>query len=167
TILNAANAVISNNTGRKSKKLWTDQGEGNKIYVYYGDSERDEGYFVTGVIQKNRTNQHKYRDHAILYRTNAQSRVIEETLIKSDIPYQIVGGIKFYDRKEIKDLLAYLRLLSNPDDDISLTRIINVPKRGIGDTTVAKLTAAAAERGISIFRLLYTVDDLGFAGRTR
>ena len=88
-------------------------------------------------------------------------------LIKSDIPYQIVGGIKFYDRKEIKDMLAYLRLLSNPDDDISLTRIINVPKRGIGDTTVAKLAAAAAERGTSIYRVLETVDDLGFAGRTR
>jgi DNA helicase-2/ATP-dependent DNA helicase PcrA len=102
-----------------------------------------------------------------LYRTNAQSRVIEEILIKSDIPYQIVGGIKFYDRKEIKDLLAYLRLLSNPDDDISLTRIINVPKRGLGDTTVGKLAAAAGERGVSIFRVLQTVDDLGFAGRTR
>ncbi|MFP4975294.1 DNA helicase PcrA [Paenibacillus sp. CN-4] len=167
TILNAANGVIANNSGRKPKKLWTDAEEGPKIKVYRADSEHDEGYFITGEISKNVKQGRRYQDHAILYRTNAQSRVIEEILIKSDIPYQIVGGIKFYDRKEIKDLLAYLRLLSNPDDDISLTRIINVPKRGLGDTTVAKLAAAAGERGVSIFRVLQTVDDLGFAGRTR
>lgn len=166
-ILNAANNVIGLNTGRKPKNLWTEQGEGPKIKVFRGDTEHDEGYFVTSEISKSVTAGKSYQDHAILYRTNAQSRVIEEILIKSDIPYQIVGGIKFYDRKEIKDLLAYLRLISNPDDDISLTRIINVPKRSIGDTTVAKLAAAAAERGISIFRVLEIVDDLGFAGRTR
>ncbi|MBW4081576.1 DNA helicase PcrA [Paenibacillus sp. S150] len=166
-ILNAANGVIALNTGRKPKKLWTDSDEGEKIKVFRGDSEHDEGYFVTGEISKNVKQGQAYQNHAILYRTNAQSRVIEEILIKSDIPYQIVGGIKFYDRKEIKDLLAYLRLLSNPDDDISLTRIINVPKRGLGDTTVGKLAAAAASQGVSIFRALQTVDDLGFAGRTR
>ncbi|CAH1059509.1 DNA helicase PcrA [Paenibacillus pseudetheri] len=166
-ILNAANGVIALNSGRKPKKLWTDSEEGPKIKVYRADSEHDEGYFVTGEISKNVKQGQAYQNHAILYRTNAQSRVIEEILIKSDIPYQIVGGIKFYDRKEIKDLLAYLRLLSNPDDDISLTRIINVPKRGLGDTTVGKLAAAAGERGVSIFRVLQTVDDLGFAGRTR
>lgn len=167
TILNAANSVIANNAGRKPKKLWTDQGDGNKIKVYRADSEHAEGYFVASEIVKNVKDGGQYRNHAILYRTNAQSRVIEEILIKSDIPYQIVGGIKFYDRKEIKDILAYLRLLSNPDDDISLTRIINVPKRGIGSTTLAKLAAAAAERSTSIFKVLATVDDLGFAGRTR
>lgn len=167
TILNAANEVIAQNSGRKPKNLWTDKGSGNKIKVYRGDSEHDEGYFITSEINKNIKEAKNYRDHAILYRTNAQSRVIEEILIKSDIPYQIVGGIKFYDRKEIKDMLAYLRLLSNPDDDISLTRIINVPKRGIGDTTVAKLAAAAAERSVSIYKVLEFVDDLGFAGRTR
>lgn len=167
TILNAANEVIGNNTGRKPKKLWTDKGDGDKIKVYRADSEHDEGYFVTTEIHNSVKSGRNYRDHAILYRTNAQSRVIEEILIKSDIPYQIVGGIKFYDRKEIKDLLAYLRVLSNPDDDISLTRIINVPKRGIGDTTVAKLADAAAQRGTSIYRVLEVVDDLGFAGRTR
>ncbi|WP_310550685.1 DNA helicase PcrA [Paenibacillus glufosinatiresistens] len=166
-ILDAANGVIALNTGRKPKKLWTDSEEGEKIKVYRADSEHDEGYFITGEISKSVKQGRRYQDHAILYRTNAQSRVIEEILIKSDIPYQIVGGIKFYERKEIKDLLAYLRLLSNPDDDISLTRIINVPKRGLGDTTVAKLAAAAASRGVSIFRVLETVDDLGFAGRTR
>ncbi|MUG68360.1 DNA helicase PcrA [Paenibacillus campinasensis] len=166
-ILDAANAVINLNTGRKPKKLWTEQDEGEKIKVFRGDTEHDEGYFVTSEISKNVNAGKSYQDHAILYRTNAQSRVIEEILIKSDIPYQIVGGIKFYDRKEIKDILAYLRLLSNPDDDISLTRIINVPKRSIGDTTVAKLATAAAERGMSIYRVLEIVDDLGFAGRTR
>lgn len=167
TILNAANEVIGHNTGRKPKKLWTDKGDGDKIKVYRADSEHDEGCFVTTEIHNSVKSGRNYRDHAILYRTNAQSRVIEEILIKSDIPYQIVGGIKFYDRKEIKDLLAYLRVLSNPDDDISLTRIINVPKRGIGDTTVAKLADAAAQRGTSIYRVLEVVDDLGFAGRTR
>ncbi|NMO96722.1 DNA helicase PcrA [Paenibacillus lemnae] len=166
-ILNAANNVIGLNTGRKPKNLWTDAGEGPKIKVFRGDTEHDEGYFVTSEINKNVKDGKNYQDHAILYRTNAQSRVIEEILIKSDIPYQIVGGIKFYDRKEIKDMLAYLRLISNPDDDISLTRIINVPKRSIGDTTVGKLAAAAAERGTSIYRVLEIVDDLGFAGRTR
>ncbi|MFB5266660.1 DNA helicase PcrA [Paenibacillus enshidis] len=166
-ILNAANEVIAQNSGRKPKKLWTDKEGGAKIKVFRGDSEHDEGYFVASEILKNVKAGKSYSHHAILYRTNAQSRVVEEILIKSDIPYQIVGGIKFYDRKEIKDILAYLRLLSNPDDDISLTRIINVPKRSIGDTTVAKLAAAAAERGISIFRVLQVVDDLGFAGRTR
>lgn len=166
-ILNAANKVIALNTGRKPKNLWTEQGEGEKIKVFRGDSEHDEGYFVTSEISKSVKTGKSYQDHAILYRTNAQSRVIEEILIKSDIPYQIVGGIKFYDRKEIKDILAYLRLISNPDDDISLTRIINVPKRSIGDTTVGKLAAAAAEKGTSIFGVLRFVDDLGFAGRTR
>jgi len=166
-ILNAANAVIKMNTGRKPKKLWTDQGEGEPITVYQADSEHDEGYFVTNEIRQNVRNGRKYADHAILYRTNAQSRVIEEILIKSDIPYQIVGGIKFYDRKEIKDLLAYLRLVSNPDDDISLERIINVPKRGIGDTTLAKLAAEAARRGTSIHGVLADLDGLDINARTR
>ncbi|MBU5444354.1 DNA helicase PcrA [Paenibacillus sp. MSJ-34] len=166
-ILAAANAVIKNNTGRKPKKLWTDQGEGAKIIVYQADSEHEEGYFITSEIKKNREQAKAYQDHAILYRTNAQSRVIEEILIKSDIPYQIVGGIKFYDRKEIKDLLAYLRLISNPDDDISLTRIINVPKRGIGDTTLGKLADAAAQRGVSIFHTIDEMDDLDINGKTK
>ncbi|MFC4102059.1 DNA helicase PcrA [Paenibacillus xanthanilyticus] len=166
-ILNAANAVINLNTGRKAKKLWTDRGEGEPITVYQAESEHEEGYFVTGEIQKNIKQGKKYADHAILYRTNAQSRVIEETLIKSDIPYQIVGGIKFYDRKEIKDLLAYLRLISNPDDDISFERVVNVPKRGIGDTTVAKLADIAGSRGISIFALLEELDWIDVTGRAR
>ncbi|RIX47347.1 DNA helicase PcrA [Paenibacillus nanensis] len=166
-ILDAANAVIKRNTGRKPKKLWTDQGPGDMIKLYQADSEHDEGYFVTGEIRKNVNKGRRFSDHAILYRTNAQSRVIEEILIKSDIPYQIVGGIKFYDRKEIKDLLAYLRLISNPDDDISLVRIINVPKRGIGDTTVSKLAEEAARRGTSIYRVLTDLGDVEVNGRTR
>lgn len=166
-ILDAANAVIKLNTGRKPKKLWTEQGAGDLITLYQADSEHEEGYYVTGEIRKNVNNGKKFSDHAILYRTNAQSRVIEEILIKSDIPYQIVGGIKFYDRKEIKDLLAYLRLVSNPDDNISLARIINVPKRGIGDTTVAKLEEEAARRGTSVFRVLDDLGDVEVNGRTR
>ena len=166
-ILNAANAVIKQNTGRKAKKLWTDRGEGDPIGVYQADTEHDEGYFVTGEIRRNKQGGRKYADHAILYRTNAQSRVIEEILIKSDIPYQIVGGIKFYDRKEIKDLLAYLRLISNPDDDISLVRVINVPKRGSGDTTLGKLAAEAARRGVSIHAVLGDLDGVDVAGKTK
>lgn len=159
-ILEAANQVIKNNMGRKAKNLWTDQAGGEKITVYQGDSEHEEGYFVAREIKRNRENGRRYGDHAILYRTNAQSRVIEEILIKSEVPYQIVGGTKFYDRKEIKDILAYLRLVSNPDDDTSLLRIINVPKRGLGDTTLAKVQEEASRRGISIYRLLAEGDGL-------
>ncbi|MUT64969.1 DNA helicase PcrA [Paenibacillus sp. NEAU-GSW1] len=167
-ILDAANAVIKLNTGRKPKKLWTDQGAGDLISVYQADSEHDEGYFVTGEIRKNVKNGgRKYDEHAILYRTNAQSRVIEEILIKSDIPYQIVGGIKFYDRKEIKDLLAYLRLISNPDDDISLQRIINVPKRGIGDTTIGKIQEEAIRSGTSMFAVLGNMQGMDINARTQ
>ncbi|TFE29082.1 DNA helicase PcrA [Cohnella luojiensis] len=159
-ILDAANAVIKNNIGRKAKNLWTDQNGGDKITVYQGDSEHEEGYFIAGEIRKNRQNARRYADHAILYRTNAQSRVVEEILIKSEIPYQIVGGIKFYDRKEIKDILSYLRLVSNPDDDNSLNRIVNVPKRGLGDTTMAKVQEEASRKGISILKLLNEGDGL-------
>ncbi|QHW32639.1 DNA helicase PcrA [Paenibacillus rhizovicinus] len=166
-ILNAANAVIKLNSSRKDKKLWTDQGEGEAIMIYQADTEHDEGFFVTGQIRQQVNKGRKFADHAILYRTNAQSRVIEETLIKSDIPYQIVGGVKFYDRKEIKDLLAYLRLISNPDDDVCFQRIVNVPKRGIGDTTVAKLLEEAGRRGVSVFNLLEQLDWLDVTGRAR
>lgn len=166
-ILNAANEVIGNNTGRKPKKLWTDKAEGQKIKCYLADSEHEEGYFIAGAINQNVRNGKTFSQHAILYRTNAQSRVIEEILIKSDIPYQIVGGIKFYDRKEIKDILAYLRLISNPDDDISLARIINVPRRGIGDTTLDKLATIAGQRGFSIFALLHDINSVDISGRAK
>lgn len=165
TILNAANTVIKNNPGRKAKNLWTDQGEGQRIQIYTADSEHEEGYFIAGKIRSNQAAGRTYAEHAILYRTNAQSRVIEEILIKSDIPYQIVGGIKFYDRKEIKDILAYLRLIANPDDDISFARVVNVPKRGIGDTTVDRLAEAAGARGVSMFAMLEEVEAAGVTAR--
>lgn len=164
-ILNAANEVIKNNPGRKAKNLWTDRGEGEKIRIYVADSEHEEGYFISGTIRKNHNAGKRYADHAILYRTNAQSRVIEEVLIKSDIPYQIVGGVKFYDRKEIKDLLAYLRLISNPDDDISFARVVNVPKRGIGDTTIERLGAAAAARGVSMYAMIDGIGSVDVTAR--
>lgn len=168
TILDAANAVIRNNLGRKAKNLWTDKDGGDKIVVYRGDSEHEEGYFVAGEIRKNRERKLRYGDHAILYRTNAQSRVIEEILIKSEIPYQIVGGIRFYERKEIKDILAYLRLVSNPDDDISLLRIVNVPKRGIGNTTMDRIQEEAQRYGVSIYRLLgESLHELDITSRAR
>ncbi|MDF2647721.1 MAG: pcrA [Paenibacillus sp.] len=159
-ILQAANKVIANNTGRKPKNLWTDKEGGVRIKLYQADSEHEEGYFVTSEINKNKSNGKKFGHHAILYRTNAQSRVIEEILIKSDIQYTIVGGVKFYDRKEIKDILAYLRLISNPDDDISLSRIVNVPKRGIGDTSMDRVADMAGRRGISLYAMLEEVDSL-------
>ncbi|SDE51910.1 DNA helicase-2 / ATP-dependent DNA helicase PcrA [Paenibacillus sp. UNCCL117] len=167
-ILNAANKVIANNAGRKAKNLWTDKGDGQKIKLYQADTEHEEGYYITGQIRKNvDQGGRRFKDHAVLYRTNAQSRVVEEILIKSDIPYQIVGGVKFYDRKEIKDILAYLRLVSNPDDDISFRRVVNVPKRGVGDTTVDKLAEAAAQYGVSMFAMLENVDSLGIAAKAR
>ncbi|MCT8136651.1 DNA helicase PcrA [Anaerobacillus sp. CMMVII] len=164
TILRAANEVINNNFNRKPKNLWTENQSGENIACFVGDTEHDEAYFVVGKI-KELMKEHDYKltDMAILYRTNAQSRVIEELLVKSNINYNIVGGTKFYDRKEIKDVLAYLRVVANPDDDISLRRIINVPKRGIGATTVDKIAEFAASQGISIFQALHEVEQMGLA----
>lgn len=140
TILRAANDVIQRNVNRKKKDLWTDNAEGEPISYYRGQNENDEAHYVVAKIQEERKqNHHDYGDFAILYRTNAQSRVIEETLVKANIPYTMVGGHKFYDRKEIRDVLAYLTLVANPADSMSLERIINEPKRGIGATSVEKL----------------------------
>ncbi|WP_373795176.1 DNA helicase PcrA, partial [Jeotgalibaca porci] len=140
TILKAANGVIQNNNNRKDKKLWTDNVEGEKITYYRAQSEHDEARFIVSTMQQQvQEKGRKYGDFAILYRTNAQSRVIEDTLVKSNIRYKMVGGHKFYDRKEIKDVMAYLRLISNPADDLSFNRIINVPKRGIGGVSLQKL----------------------------
>ncbi|HEX7056283.1 MAG TPA: DNA helicase PcrA [Bacilli bacterium] len=165
-ILQAANEVIAHNKGRKPKKLWTEKKGGKKLKLFIADGEHEEGYFIARTIRDGLSQKRKFRDFAILYRTNAQSRVLEEILLKAEIPYQIVGGIRFYERKEIKDVIAYLRLVSNPDDDISLQRIINVPKRGIGDTTMDKLLAAAQERGQSLFRMLDAAEEAGIAGKT-
>ncbi|MFJ5763209.1 DNA helicase PcrA [Neobacillus sp. NPDC093182] len=163
-ILLAANKVIENNVTRKAKNLWTENPEGNKLVYYRADSEQGEAQFVAGKIKElTREGKYKLSDVAILYRTNAQSRVMEEVLLKSNIEYSIVGGTKFYDRKEIRDMLAYLRLISNPDDDISLQRIINVPKRGIGSSSVDKMADFAALHDISIFQALDSVELLGLS----
>ncbi|MRX72667.1 DNA helicase PcrA [Bacillus lacus] len=165
-ILHAANEVIKNNSNRKVKNLWTDNLEGSKINYYRADSESSEGQFVAGKIKEICENgSRKLSDVAILYRTNAQSRVIEEVLLKSNINYKIVGGIKFYDRKEIKDLLAYLRLIANPDDDISLARIVNTPKRGVGATSLDKIAAYAAAQGLSLFQALHELEQIGVSAR--
>ncbi|WP_046175755.1 DNA helicase PcrA [Domibacillus indicus] len=164
-ILQAANEVIENNANRKPKKLWTENSEGKKIAYFRADSERTEAEFVAGKIKELSAAGRKQSEFAVLYRTNAQSRLIEETLMKSNIDYTIVGGIKFYDRKEIKDLLAYLRLIANPDDDISLARVINVPKRGLGSTSLDKIARYAQENDISMFRALSEVDFIGLSGK--
>ena len=154
-ILDAANAVIDNNEGRPEKKLWTDKVEGAKIQHFTAQSEHEEAAFIGDtIVKKHDIHGVPYGDMAILYRTNAQSRVLEEALIKRALPYTMVGGTKFYDRKEIKDVLAYLRVIYNPFDDLSLLRIINVPKRSIGATTVSKLQDYARENGTSLFMTL-------------
>ncbi|WIW26451.1 DNA helicase PcrA [Bacillus inaquosorum] len=165
-ILRAANEVIKNNSNRKPKNLWTENDEGIKISYYRGDNEFGEGQFVAGKIhQLHSSGKRKLSDIAILYRTNAQSRVIEETLLKAGLNYNIVGGTKFYDRKEIKDILAYLRLVSNPDDDISFTRIVNVPKRGVGATSLEKIASYAAMNGLSFFQAIQQVDLIGVSAK--
>jgi len=163
-ILQAANKVIENNANRKKKNLWTENEEGQNIVYYRADSEQAEAQFVAGKIKElTASGKRKYSDIAVLYRTNAQSRVVEEVFMKSNIEYNIVGGIRFYDRKEIKDILAYLRLIANPDDDISLLRIINVPKRGIGSTSMDKIARYAADQDISLFAALQDTDFIGLS----
>ncbi|OQO99590.1 DNA helicase PcrA [Geobacillus sp. 44C] len=166
-ILQAANEVIEHNVNRKPKKLWTENPEGQKIVYYEAMNESDEAQFVVGKIKEYvDSGKRRYSDFAILYRTNAQSRVMEEVLLKSNIPYQIVGGLKFYDRKEIKDVLAYLRVIANPNDDISLLRIINVPKRGIGVSSIDKIVSYASENGLSVFEALGELEHIGLSART-
>ncbi|MGE6379483.1 DNA helicase PcrA [Peribacillus muralis] len=165
-ILEAANKVIDNNQNRKPKNLWTENADGNKLFYYRADNEQGEAQFVAGKINELvQDGSRKYSDIAILYRTNAQSRVMEEVLLKSNINYAIVGGTKFYDRKEIKDLLAYLRLIANPDDDISLRRVINVPKRGIGATSMDKVADYANQYDVSIYKALESVEMVGISGK--
>ncbi|WP_416183945.1 DNA helicase PcrA [Megasphaera sp.] len=168
TILHAANAVIDNNESRPKKTLWTENPTGNKIIHYQAQTEHDEADYIAGVIYNRHEISHEpYGDMAILFRTNAQSRVLEEKLMRYAIPYTMVGGTKFYDRKEIKDVLAYLRLLYNPEDSLSLTRIINVPKRNIGATTMEHVAAYAEEQGISLFEALSSTDEIPVTKRAR
>lgn len=168
TILHAANAVIDNNESRPKKTLWTENPTGNKIIHYQAQTEHDEADYIAGVIYNRHEISHEpYGDMAILFRTNAQSRVLEEKLMRYAIPYTMVGGTKFYDRKEIKDVLAYLRLLYNPEDSLSLTRIINVPKRNIGATTMEHVAAYAEAQGISLFEALSSTDEIPVTKRAR
>lgn len=168
TILHAANAVIDNNESRPKKTLWTENSTGNKIIHYQAQTEHDEADYIAGVIYNRHEISHEpYGDMAILFRTNAQSRVLEEKLMRYAIPYTMVGGTKFYDRKEIKDVLAYLRLLYNPEDSLSLTRIINVPKRNIGATTMEHVAAYAEAQGISLFEALSSTDEIPVTKRAK
>ena len=168
TILHAANAVIDNNESRPKKTLWTENPAGNKIIHYQAQTEHDEADYIAGVIYNRHEISHEpYGDMAILFRTNAQSRVLEEKRMRYAIPYTMVGGTKFYDRKEIKDVLAYLRLLYTPEDSLSLTRIINVPKRNIGATTMEHVAAYAEEQGISLFEALSSTDEIPVTKRAR
>lgn len=157
-ILNAANAVIQNNRGRKDKTLWTDNGDGEKVHLRQFDTAYDEAEFVADDIRKNIENGGTYQDYAILYRTNAQSRMFEEKFVACNIPYKIVGGVNFYARREIKDLLCYLKSIDNGRDDLAVRRIINVPKRGIGLTTITRIQESAAAREIGFYEALLGLD---------
>ena len=161
-ILNAANSVIKNNKERKDKNLWSNNPDGNKIKYIQADSDKEEGSYISSKIKELNNNGVNYEDIAILYRTNAQSRLIEEEMLKNNIPYRVIGSFYFYNRKEIKDLLCYLRLINNPHDDISLTRVINVPKRGIGTKTMDNLDAKSNELGISLFDAISDGKELVF-----
>ena len=168
TILSAANDVIQNNQNRQAKTLWTENREGDKITYYRAQSETDEAIFVIRRIEAEIADNHrKYGDFAILYRTNAQSRAIEEAFVKSNIPYKMVGGHKFYDRKEIRDALAYFRLVVNPEDDMSFNLIVNEPKRGIGNTSVEKLEAFANEHDWSLLEAAANAELSPIAGKAR
>ncbi len=164
-ILNAANAVISNNKGRKGKTLWTDNGDGSKIMIHTASDERQEAKYVADSILENVRGGAKFSDHAILYRMNAQSNALENVFARSGISYRVVGGFRFFERKEIKDVLAYLCVINNNNDDLRLKRIINEPKRGIGDTTVNNAAQIASELGISLFEVFSRADEFAQISR--
>jgi DNA helicase II / ATP-dependent DNA helicase PcrA len=166
TILDAANAVIANNLRRKPKDLWTDQGRGTPIVRYDAESEHDEAAFV--VHEMGRLHEREelaWGDLAVFYRTNAQSRVVEEALVRRNIPYKVVGGTRFYDRKEVKDALAYLKAVVNPSDEVSLKRIVNVPRRGVGDTSLGRLDTWAAAQGVAFGDALTNAERAGVGGK--
>ena len=166
-ILNAANAVISHNKGRKEKTLWTDNGEGEKIRFRQFMNSFEEAEYVAGIIsQKVGAGKWKYGDCAILYRTNAQSRMFEEKFLYANVPYKIVGGVNFYSRKEIKDVIAYLKTIANGKDDLAVRRIINVPKRGIGATTISRVQDYATEHGASFYDALRVAETIPGIGKS-
>jgi DNA helicase-2/ATP-dependent DNA helicase PcrA len=174
TILDAANAVIANNAMRKPKALWTEQIGGELITRYHAEDERDEGAWVASEVARLHTTiggvgpdgrRYGWGDIAVFYRANAQSRAVEEELVRQGIPYRVVGGTKFYERREIKDLLAYLRAVANPADEVSLKRIVNVPKRGVGETSVARLDAFARSHGLTFADALDRAEEAGVTGK--
>ena len=167
TILDAANAVVANNASRKSKALWTAGGEGDRIRVFAASDEYAEARFVVSEIEHLMDGGTSARDISVFYRTNAQSRALEDVLVREGIPYQVVGGVRFYERAEIKDAMAYLSVIANPDDSGSLERIINVPKRGLGNTSVAKLQDYASKNGIPLYDALSEADAAGLTGAAR
>jgi DNA helicase-2/ATP-dependent DNA helicase PcrA len=178
TILDAANAVIANNAMRKPKALWTEQGRGASVIRFHAEDEHDEGAWLAGEVLRLHRGQagaptdagagerdYQWGDIAVFYRANAQSRAVEEELVRRDIPYKVVGGTRFYDRAEIKDLLAYLRSVANPADEVSLKRIVNVPKRGVGDTSVARLDRYARERRVTFAQAMADAEPAGISGK--
>ncbi len=167
TILDAANAVVANNASRKAKALWTAGGEGERIRVFAASDEYAEARFVVSEVERLIEGGASPREISVFYRTNAQSRALEDVLVREGVPYQVVGGVRFYERAEIKDAMAYLTVISNPDDSVSLERIINVPKRGIGNTSVAKLQDYARRQGISLYGALSEADAAGLTGAAR
>jgi DNA helicase-2/ATP-dependent DNA helicase PcrA len=165
TILDAANAVIANNPGRKEKHLWSEKGQGARIVRYHAEDEGDEATWVARRVQQLHSERRCiWRDIACFYRTNAQSRVLEEAFMRFGVPYKVVGGTRFYDRREVKDAMAYLRAVVNPADEVSVKRVLNVPKRGVGDTSVAKLDALASAAGITFVEAMRRAGEAGLAG---
>jgi DNA helicase-2/ATP-dependent DNA helicase PcrA len=165
-ILDAANAVIANNAARRPKHLWTEQVGGELLTQYQAEDEHDEAAFCVHEMQRLAdTDGYRFSDLAVFYRTNAQSRVLEESLVRAGVPYRVVGGVKFYDRREVKDALAYVRALVNPDDEVSWKRIVNVPKRGVGDTSVGKVDAYARSAGLTFRDALREAAVAGVAGK--
>ncbi|HET6812223.1 MAG TPA: DNA helicase PcrA [Acidimicrobiales bacterium] len=166
TILDAANAVIANNLQRKPKALWTDKIGGEPITRYEAQDEHDEAAWITQEIDRLHAHEdHRYGDLAVFYRTNAQSRVLEEELVRRQIPYKVIGGTRFYDRREVKDLLAYLRAVANPTDEVSFKRVINLPRRGVGDTSIGRIDSWARARGLSFAEGLLHADQAGVTGK--
>jgi DNA helicase II / ATP-dependent DNA helicase PcrA len=167
TILDAANAVVANNASRKAKALWTAGSEGERIRVFAASDEYAEARFVVSEVERLIEGGASPREISVFYRTNAQSRALEDVLVREGVPYQVVGGVRFYERAEIKDAMAYLSVISNPDDSVSLERIINVPKRGLGTTSVAKLQDYARRNGISLYEALSEADAAGLTGAAK
>ncbi len=161
SILEAANCVIANNENRKNKRLWTENEAGDNIKFFKGNTDRDESQFIAEKILSHINEGNTYSECAVLYRTNAMSRIIEESLMRSGVPYKLIGGQKFYDRREVKDIIAYLRVINNPADSISLSRIVNVPKRGIGDSSVEKVREMANQNDISLYSAMLDIEEAG------